>query len=55
MTSAATAYDGETALYEALLFISEFPNRWPDGDQQAIYLAEAAREALNEYEATNAH
>jgi hypothetical protein len=44
------AQDRETALYEALLYISEFPNRWPDGDPQAISLAELAREALDDYE-----
>lgn len=37
--------------YEALLWISEYPNREGDGDTHAVELAEYAREALSRLEA----
>lgn len=46
-----SALDGA---YAALLWISEFPNRTPDGDPYAITLAEFARGALVEIEEATA-
>lgn len=47
------AQDRETALYDALLWISEYPNREHIySEEDGMELAEFAREVLNTYEAS---